>query len=144
MFHLKNLQLDIVCLQAAFHEAGHAAATSALTTGDVWGLHLWFADDPEQGGHGEAHAGRTATVGGDGRPASPAAPRAKLATVLAGPFFHPQLPGLFLTGLEDAPAHTRRVTDRQDLHDAVSALTPPAFGNLGRPSTGPRTATEAR
>lgn len=147
---IEALQQDIAWLQVAFHEAGHAAATYALTTEeDVWDLHLWFADDLEQDTGGEAHAGRTYLVERSGWPASAADLRAKLATILAGTFFHPRLPGISFAGaeqgdeleatvlaahlgwtLEDASAYTRRVVDRQDLHDAVSDLALEAFGNL--------------
>lgn len=149
---IEALQQDIVWLQVAFHEAGHAATTYTLTSEeDVWDLHLWFADDPEQDTGGEVHAGRTYLVERYGWPASAADLRAKLATILAGTFFHPRLPSISFTGaeqgdeleatvlaarlgwtLEDAHAYTQRVVDRQDLHDAVNALALEAFGNLLR------------
>ncbi|MFB9990901.1 hypothetical protein ACFFLM_02745 [Deinococcus oregonensis] len=145
---LALLQQDLLHLQVAFHEAGHAAASYALTSQEeVWGIRLWFPLDLSS----EEHAGRAYVLERWDWPSTQEEIRIKLATVLAGALFHPQIRQVQFSGgvegdeatatalarqlgwnLEEAYADAYQQLNRPDLQAAVDVLAAEAFSRLAQ------------
>ncbi|UQN08763.1 hypothetical protein [Deinococcus sp. QL22] len=145
---IAQVQQDLLHLQVAFHEAGHAAASYALTSEEeVWGIRLWFPTDLTN----EEHAGRAYMMERWDWPSTREEICIKLAVVLAGALFHPEIPQVQFSGgtegdeatatalaqhldwsLEEAYADARQKLDQPDLRAAVEVLAAEAFGRLAQ------------